>query len=200
MMREPEDARLEVVRGTEPAFSHPPFFDVYLDDVGHGGLTQRYARIVESSGRPGAVVVPIRASHIGLIQIFRPAIGAYSWELPRGFGESTDPLETARLELKEEFGINDATRSSLGPVYANTGLVATPIIVVVAQIPPQRDAAVLPGHEGIVHHRWWSTGELAAAITDGTITDGITIAALCKAFFAGVVPLHSPPTAGGSWA
>ena len=192
MMLEPEDVKPEVVRAAEAAFSHRPFFELYLDDVDRGELTQRYARVVESSGHPGVVVVPIRGSHVGLIRIFRPVIDAYSWELPRGFGVSADPLETGRMELAEELGIREAAWSRLGPLYANTGLIATPIVVVVARIPHDRDAAVVPGHEGISRHRWWSTVDLATAIADGTMRDGITIAALCRASLAGVVTLHPP--------
>lgn len=60
---------------------------------------------------PGAsaVVALDENLNVVLVRVFRPAVGAFLYELPAGkMDEGDDPIETARRELREETGA-DAT-------------------------------------------------------------------------------------------
>jgi 8-oxo-dGTP pyrophosphatase MutT (NUDIX family) len=59
---------------------------------------------------------------IPIVRQFRPAVDAFTWELPSGMqddGES--PEDTCRRELKEEVGLEARSLRSLGSYYADTG-------------------------------------------------------------------------------
>jgi len=70
-------------------------------------------------------VAILARTHSGLIPIvrqYRPAVEAYTWELPSGLlEEGEDPKDACRRELKEETGLNAESITYLGGYYADTG-------------------------------------------------------------------------------
>ena len=59
---------------------------------------------------------------IPIVRQYRPAVEAYTWELPAGLvdaGEETS--QTCRRELKEETGLNAESVTYLGHYFADTG-------------------------------------------------------------------------------
>lgn len=87
----------------------------------------------------GAVIVPMINGRFGIVKQWRYALGMYTYEVPRGFGESMDkakvacrlgsmtigdtPLGTGLRELGEEFFANAKITSvtHLGNIAENTG-------------------------------------------------------------------------------
>ncbi len=59
---------------------------------------------------------------IPIVRQYRPAIEAYTWELPAGLMEPEEsPEDTCRRELKEETGTEASTVESLGVYFPDTG-------------------------------------------------------------------------------
>ncbi len=178
--------RSDVSRATEPVFSHDPWLRVYIDDVASRSGRYRYARIVESDGHPGVVVLPLCGRLVGLVKQFRVPIGKSLWELPRGFGDGDRPLKDAQRELREETGIETATWGELGRMFPNSGLLAGEVRLFYALIDPENVAR--PTKEGEVDFfRWWRIDELRGAIKEDRVVDGFTLATLYKAELAGLL-------------
>ena len=69
-----------------------------------------------------SVFARTRGGLIPIVRQYRPAVEAYTWELPAGLlepGESPDAA--CRRELKEEAGLDAVTLTPLGSCYADTG-------------------------------------------------------------------------------
>ena len=69
-----------------------------------------------------AVVALTPAGKIPIVRQFRPALEAYSWELPAGLVDPGEkPLDCARRELAEETGLTVRSIHSLGETFPCTG-------------------------------------------------------------------------------
>jgi 8-oxo-dGTP pyrophosphatase MutT (NUDIX family) len=66
-------------------------------------------------------IIPIDENgDIYLVGQFRYAIDAYSWEIPEGGGAmDTDPLDSAKRELKEETGLQASTWTKLARIHTS---------------------------------------------------------------------------------
>lgn len=87
-------------------------------------LPNGYTVSLELVSHPGAaLVVPfITKTKIIMIRQFRPAIGAYLYELPAGTLNSGEPaLSCARREIREETGYSARRFYFLGEVYPVPG-------------------------------------------------------------------------------
>jgi len=108
------------------AYSSPdnPWIKIYYDRVMFpNGSEGYYNRIIENSGIPGVIILPVNQhNEIGLIRTYRYAIDEWIWEIPRGFGsESLSPEESAMKELGEETGLK-AVLKHLGRLWLNSGM------------------------------------------------------------------------------
>ena len=129
----------------------------------------------------GVAILPIIDGQIGLIRIYRPAIRAYSWEIPHGFvdeGES-DPSSALR-ELLEETGLSVAVEhfSSMGYITPDTGVLAARVHLFLAEAcyatqPIQREL-------GLREFRFFPFWKLEEMIARSEIQDTFTLAAWCK--------------------
>jgi ADP-ribose pyrophosphatase len=69
-----------------------------------------------------AVAAITRDGRVPLVRQYRPAVDAYTWELPAGLvDEGETPEGTCRRELKEEAGVTAESVTYLGSFYADTG-------------------------------------------------------------------------------
>lgn len=134
--------------------------------------------LVAQGGRRGAVAIALRGDDVLLVHQFRPATGRWHWELPRGFGDPEDasPAETAARELAEETGARVGSSRVLGTVFADTGILATGVDVVLVEVTGLD--ADLPAGSEVSDRRWVSRPDLDRAVVSGALTDGISLAAL----------------------
>ncbi|WP_306192719.1 NUDIX hydrolase [Streptomyces sp. MK5] len=153
--------------------------EVYLDTyrLPSGAETVRH-RVRVGGGRTGVVVLARRGDDILLVRQWRPAIGRWAWELPRGFGE-TDPVSDALRELAEEAGLVGSAAAAVAYLDVDSGMLESEVAVVEVSVPgdvPLRRGAAGDGE--IAAARWWSPEEIANAVRVGELRDGFTLAAL----------------------
>ena len=164
-------------------YDNSPYYYVLADLCRReNGDLYTYARVIyPHSDSNGVVVIPCREGRFGLLSIFRhPPRMESGGEFPRGYAEDLTPAENGAKELWEELGVRvspDALEF-LGEIQADTGLSAGRIQVFCAQV----EEASIPADngEGIHGLRWVTPREMARQVADGTITDGITLAAYLK--------------------
>lgn len=69
-----------------------------------------------------AMVALLPDGRIPIVRQYRPAVEAFTWELPSGMRDlNEDPAETCRRELLEETGLQARTVTSLGTFFTDTG-------------------------------------------------------------------------------
>jgi 8-oxo-dGTP pyrophosphatase MutT (NUDIX family) len=151
------------------------------------GRRFRQHRIVVTTEHSGVAVLPItHYGRIALIRIWRPVIGAWTWEIPRGFGESADALADAARELDEETGLFPIALIPAGHVHPDTGWLADHTRLVIARVaedhedntPP--DALSDDAHE-ISQCQFFSRDAIRVMIRAGQITDATTLSAITVA-------------------
>lgn len=156
------------------------FAEVFDDEVEFpDGTPGRYLRIANRGEGPGVVILPVHAMTVGLVQTYRYPVGSWQWGLPRGFSHSRDPLVTARMELREELGVQDADFQVLGFVTPDSGMLASRVAVVQARVNDPAGQAV--DAREVADVRWLHIRELWQWVSQGRIEDGFSLAALTLA-------------------
>ena len=162
-------------------------FHVYFDHVidKAGGEVSDYLVVApKNSGEylvTGVAILPIIDGQVGLIRIYRPAIRAYSWEIPHGFvDEGEDEEASALRELLEETGLvaDSAFFSSLGYITPDSGILAGRVHLYVAEAgcPTNRREYEL----GLREFTLFSFLQLENMIECSEVQDTFTLAAWCK--------------------
>jgi 8-oxo-dGTP pyrophosphatase MutT (NUDIX family) len=168
------------------------FLKVFDDDVEFlDGEPGRYLRLVPAGDGPGVVIIPLSDGTVGLVRSYRYPVADWQWALPRGFAQDLDPLVTARSELREELGIQDADLRILGRFTPDSGLLSNYVAVVAAKVHGIPDGQP-EDHREIAAVRWIPIQELFAMVVDGKVEDGMTLAALTLAQSIGVLPVVTP--------
>lgn len=129
----------------------------------------------------GAAVVAIDDSdRVCLLRQYRHAAGDWIWELPAGKLEPNEPpLATARRELIEEAGVSARDWRSLGLFLPSPGVLTERVHLFLARgITPA--TAALESAE-VLEVNWIPLPQAQGWALDGTIIDGKTIIALCRA-------------------
>lgn len=141
--------------------------------------------------RAGSVVLAVRpgasGDRVALVHQFRYPLGVWSWELPRGAAdaEDTDAVMTATRELVEETGALPVRATTIGSLHPDTGPMRSVVDVVAVHVEDVETAAL--DDEEIETVRWVTVPALLAAIADGSIKCGLTIAAVLQALLAGAI-------------
>ncbi|MFF4183042.1 NUDIX hydrolase [Streptomyces sp. NPDC001691] len=153
--------------------------EVYLDTyrLPSGTETVRH-RIRVGGGRTGVVVLARRGDDVLLVRQWRPTVGRWAWELPRGFGEM-DPVSDALRELVEEAGLVGSAAATVAYLDIDSGSLESEVAVV--EVSVRGDASPRKGPAGdgeVAAARWWSPPEIARAVRAGELRDGFTLAAL----------------------
>jgi len=128
---------------------------------------------------PAAVIVPLDAGHVWLVQQHRHPIGARFWEFPQGAWED-DPgasaEDLARGELAEETGLRAARIEHLGKLFFAYGITDQSFDVWRATgLEPGEQA--LEATEADLRVERFTVAEFEAMIADGRIRDAATVAA-----------------------
>lgn len=164
-------------------YDNSPYYLVVADlCVRSDGALYPYARVIYPyRDSNGVVVIPCRDGRFGLLSIFRhPPRKESGGEFPRGFAENLSPAENGVKELREELGVqlSPDQLEYLGEIQPDSGLSAGTVQVFCAHI--SETAIPADNGEGIHGIRWVTPQEMAQEVADGTITDGITLAAYLK--------------------
>ncbi|MGL5823497.1 MAG: NUDIX hydrolase [Nocardioides sp.] len=163
-----------------------PHVTLYYDDVEWpDGRRGRYNRIIEGTGHSGVVILPILPSGIGMVLVDRYPVNRQLWELPRGFGDVSDPVKDAKRELLEETGWSAASITDLGSIYLNSGLLAGDVRVFAARIDGTQ-ASEQTDHEARAR-RVVPLPELKNMVTEGDIPDAASQSAILLAMLSGLL-------------
>ncbi|WP_374510625.1 NUDIX domain-containing protein [Niveibacterium sp.] len=150
---------------------------VWRDRVGRESEPGEWNR--EYIRHPGATVI-IAVTESGKLLMerqFRYPLGHICWEMPAGKIDPNESIEVcARRELREETGFEASDWSHLGTVHPCVGYSDERIEIFLAQGLTQRGAAL--DHGEYVEVFEITLDEAEAAVLDGRITDGKTIACL----------------------
>jgi len=127
----------------------------------------------------GVAILPIIDGKVGLVKIFRPAIGTYGWEIPHGFVEASESSRDGALrELVEETGIKAVGIKSLGYITPDAGVLAARVELFVAE--PCKLAHDADLEFGLAELKLFSLNEFEAMIRSSQIQDTFTLSAWCK--------------------
>lgn len=155
------------------------FGTLYNDDVvAPSGAAGQYLRW--QWHKEGAVVIPVGPAGYAFVTSYRYPIQAASLEFPRGAGEDKESLAAAAArELREETGLVCESLESLGVIHADTGILAAPVHVYVAEVDVAAAEEARPeAMESLTEPVWVTPEELPQWLAQGRITCGITLAAL----------------------
>ncbi|HEY2706254.1 MAG TPA: NUDIX hydrolase [Candidatus Dormibacteraeota bacterium] len=126
-----------------------------------------------------ALVIPLDGDGVHLVEQYRYAVAARSWEFPQGTypdRRDGDPAELARIELEEETGLRAAHLQHLGYLYQGPGHSSQGMNVFVATgLSPGQARREL--EEQDMRQRWVSRAELEEMIGRGGIRDSSSVAA-----------------------
>lgn len=160
-------------------------FDVYFEHVcdGRGHEVPDYLVVVPKQQGvelvTGVAVLPLVGDTIGMVRVWRPAIGSYSWEIPHGFIEvAEENAVSAARELKEETGLVAGSIQSLGYVTPDAGVLAARIHLYLARDCKVSDRRA--GELGLDELRLVEQGEFERMVRSAEVQDSITLAAWCR--------------------
>jgi len=128
---------------------------------------------------PAAVIVPVDAGFVWLVEQHRHPIGSRFWELPQGAWED-DPSaaaeDLARGELAEETGLRAGVMEHLGQLFFAYGITNQPFDVWRASALVAGDQA-LESTEHDLRVGRFTISEFEAMIASGQVRDAATVAA-----------------------
>lgn len=139
--------------------------------------------IVTSGTGKGVLVLPVSKyrgmTSVVMVRQYRPPIGDFTLELPRGGSKDLSPEEAIR-EMVEEMGVTPRSTRLLGTIRPDTGLLDTEVAIYAAFV----------NHEDVVKNLnhvddesngsvvWMPVGSALGMIKRGQITCGMTLAAM----------------------
>lgn len=154
----------------------------------------REDEVVTPDGRPGTygvvemihdavfVVALDEDDRVVMVTVDRYPTGPGSLEVPAGGSDGDEPLLAAQRELLEETGLVADRWTPIGGMDALNGIAVAHEHVFLAEgLRGSVDAAETQHEEGIADVRRMPFAEVLAAIGDGRIRDGETIAAIARA-------------------
>jgi 8-oxo-dGTP pyrophosphatase MutT (NUDIX family) len=166
------------LRSTRNIFENP-WFRLDVDDViNPGGGLSHYGKVGFKNLAIG--VIPLdEDDNTWLVGQYRYVPDCYSWEIPMGGGPlDTDPLQSAKRELKEETGLEAEDWQELMQLHLSNSVTDERGIVYVARGLSEGDTAFeetedlqilkLPLDEAVQH------------VLCGGITDGVSVAGLLR--------------------
>jgi 8-oxo-dGTP pyrophosphatase MutT (NUDIX family) len=126
-----------------------------------------------------ALVIPLDADRLHLVEQFRYPLGMRRWEFPQGTAPDraeADPLDLARRELREETGLRAEMMTRIGLLDVAAGMSSQRGQVFLAtgltEGTPEREL-----EEQDMRSAWFSRAKVESMMRNGDITDAQSIAA-----------------------
>lgn len=126
-----------------------------------------------------ALVIPLDADRLHLVEQFRYPLGMRRWEFPQGTAPDraeADPLDLARRELREETGLRAEMMTRIGLLDVAAGMSSQRGQVFLAtgltEGAPEREL-----EEQDMRSAWFSRAKVESMMRNGEITDAQSIAA-----------------------
>lgn len=154
-------------------------------------ITLHHYDVMNPSGNPGIYgkvhfknvaigIVPLdQAGNTWLVGQYRFTLNKYSWEIPEGGGPHCEnPLTAAKRELLEETGLQAAQWQEILHMHLSNSVTDEYSIVYVATGLAQHHAMPEETEQLIVKKIPFT--EAAAMVSDGLITDAVSVAAILK--------------------
>ncbi len=165
-----------------------PWLDVIERDVefAEGEAPQRYHSVGQKDYVCIVALTPDR--RVPIVRQYRPAVEAFTWELPAGMvDDGEDPAECCRRELLEETGYPARTVHSIGTSYACTGRLSNRVHSFFVET-----GECIEGFRGEpgVGTRLVSLDELRQIITSGELSLQLHIGAVFQAALRSFLPLN----------
>lgn len=133
-----------------------------------------------------AILAKTRSGLIPIVRQYRPAVEAYTWELPAGLLEKGEDLEVAcRRELKEETGLDATAINYLGSYYVDTGRLENRLHAFYVRT-SDPDPAFVPEPGMSVHYV--SAETLREHVVTGEFIHQVHLGVIAAAFILGVYP------------
>jgi len=136
-----------------------------------GGYVRWINRKSEEGGGYNVVLMCMQDDRVLMIRKFRHEERNWSWEFPRGFGESGLSAEqNAMVELQEEIGVSNAKLTCLTKVKEGKGGTAVFLVEILKD-----QKIILETHEGIAKYRWVKMARLEQIVKKGQLSDWFSL-------------------------
>lgn len=153
------------------------FVEIKVDAVTLDGNNWEHAYYVKPF-KNAAGVVAIDSTGLYLIEQYRYPSRDYFWQIPMGMMENeSDPMETARRELKEEAGIDAKKLTLLGTLYGEPGMSNQEVFIYVGQ-DLTLGSQQTDFNEIGMHVQHFTFDEVDSYVQSGKIKCGFTLSAL----------------------
>jgi 8-oxo-dGTP pyrophosphatase MutT (NUDIX family) len=152
-------------------------------------LSIRHEEVVTPAGTPGIYgVVSFKNKAVGVIPIdadgytylvgqYRYPLNEYSWEIPEGGSPvGTDPLESARRELREETGLLAQRWTKIARIHTSNSATDEEGFLYIAEELEQGDHE--PEDTEQLHVRRLPLAEAVEMVMRSEITDALSVSAL----------------------
>jgi 8-oxo-dGTP pyrophosphatase MutT (NUDIX family) len=149
-----------------------------FDVINPGGGNGIYGKVHFKNLAVGIVAMD-EENNLYLVGQFRFPTNEYSWEIPEGGSViGIDPLEGAKRELKEEIGLVASNWKELFRMHLSNSVSDELAIIYLAKGLEQGESE--PEETELLNVRKISIDEAYRMVTNGEITDSITVAAILK--------------------
>lgn len=157
-----------------------PWINVVEDQViNPSGGSGIYGKVHYKNKAIGIIPVD-QHNHTWLVGQFRYALNAWSWEIPEGGGSlDTDPLESAKRELKEETGLSATNWTKIATVHLSNSVSDEVGMIFLAENITEGDAN-LEETEADLQVKKIPIREALNMVNNGQITDSLSVIGLLK--------------------